>query len=550
VPDQVQENMRRPQALYVSPWLGGTWRLRDAVEYMETASMATIEYASKYKESLLYNRYQSGRDQIARGRREAPYAYFVPQTQRDPAAAVEMLRRLAFSGVRVSQLTSSLEAEGETFAAGTWVIPADQEFAAAAREVLDVQQYPEIRESPGGPLDQPYDAAGWTLPLSMGVRVVAATKPLDPAARAKWKSLGPDPDPLAKPVPYNTIATVDAAPFDSAPSIGFDSNPVAKAIVPPAGRISGDGPALALNPAENNAFKAINRAWRAGAAVVWQPGTGATGGRYVVSGLPAAAQDAMVSAFALNAERVAAPAASVKRPRIGLLQADTSMDEGWTRWVLDQYEFEYVRVSADMLQSGPLRDKIDVLVLADDGRVAGGGGRGGRGGAGAAGAAPTDPQAVDPRVAAIDTFVRGGGTLVCFNRSSTSAIDSLKLPVRNVVAGLGRQQFFVGGSLLTVLTDPSNRFMAGMPERAAVYYDSGPVFETTEGFKGAVIARYPDKESPLASGFLQGANLIQGKAAALDVELGSGHVLLLGFRPQWRGQPFGTFRVIFNAVNR
>ena len=90
--------------------------------------------------------------------------------------------------------------------------------------------------------------------------------------------------------------------------------------------------------------------------------------------------------------------------------------------------------------------------------------------------------------------------------------------------------------------------MAGMPERAAVYYDSGPVFETADGFKGEILARYPDNEPVLASGFLQGEKLIQGKAAALDVELGSGHVILLGFRPQWRGQPFGTFRVIFNAI--
>ena len=150
---------------------------------------------------------------------------------------------------------------------------------------------------------------------------------------------------------------------------------------------------------------------------------------------------------------------------------------------------------------------------------------------------------------AIDEFVRAGGTLVCFNRSSNFAIDQLKLPVKNVVAGLSRQQFFVGGSLLNVLTDPAHRVMAGMPDRAAVYYDSGPVFETVDGFKGTVLARYPENESPLASGFLQGEKLIQGKAAALDVELGDGHVVLLGFRPQWRGQPFGTFRVIFNAIN-
>ena len=587
-PEQVPEAMRRAQALYVSPWLGGTWHLRDAVEYMETASMATIEYASKYKDNLLYARYQSGRDQIARGRGEAPYAYLIPQNQRDPVAAVEMLRRLAFSGVRVSQLTAPLEAEGETFAAGTWVIPADQEFAAAAREVLDVQKYPEIRESPGGPLDQPYDAAGWTLPLSMGVRTVAATKPLDDSARAKMKPLGVVPDPAAKPTPYNMTMVADAAPFDSAPGIGFDADPEARAIVPPAGKITGAGPALAVNPAENNAFKAINRAWRAGASVRWQPGATADAGRYVISGLAAAAQDDLVSSLALHAERVPAPAGTqATAPRVGVLMANTSMDEGWTRWVLDQYEFSYTRVAAADFQ-GTLRDKFDVILMSDEARgILEGGGRGGRGGgappaggaaamrgggagagaagragaagaggaggrAGAAGAgAQADVAAVnDARVKALDEFVRGGGTLVCFNRSSNFAIDQLKLPVKNVVAGVGRQQFFVGGSLLTVLTTPSNRFMAGMPARAAVFYDSGPVFETTEGFKGTVIARYPEKESPLASGFLQGEALIQGKAAALDVELGSGHVVLLGFRPQWRGQPFGTFRTFFNALQR
>ena len=82
--------------MYASPWLGGTWRLRDAVDYMHTASLSVLEYASRYKESLLFNRYQAGRDQILKGRREAPYAYVIPQDQRDPVAAVELLRRLAF----------------------------------------------------------------------------------------------------------------------------------------------------------------------------------------------------------------------------------------------------------------------------------------------------------------------------------------------------------------------------------------------------------------------------------------------------------------------
>jgi glutamine amidotransferase-like uncharacterized protein len=144
--------------------------------------------------------------------------------------------------------------------------------------------------------------------------------------------------------------------------------------------------------------------------------------------------------------------------------------------------------------------------------------------------------------------VRGGGTVVALNRSAMAVVDQLKLPVRNVVAGVNRQQFFAGTSLLWVNVAPGSRVTAGMPSKAAVFYSGSPVFETLEGFKGTVLARYPENENPLASGFLQGEKLIQGKAAALEVPVGDGRVVLLGFRPQWRGQPFGSFRMLFNAA--
>jgi hypothetical protein len=554
--DRVPANMQRPQALYASPWMGGKWTLRDAVEYMKTASLATIEYAAKYKTALLYNRYQSGRDQIARGRSSAPYGYVVPQAQRDPVAAVELLRRLAFGGVRVTQLTAPADLEGETFPAGTWIVPNDQEFAALAREVLDVQKYPEIRDSPGGPLDTPYDAAGWTLPMSMGVRVVSLSQPLPAATRSAMRTIDRASSAI-RLSPYDPLAGGDAAAFDSAPGLGFDSDPVARAIVPPPGTLTGNGAALAVNPAENNAFRAVNRALKSGGAVAFSRGATPADARYVITGLAPAAQQELVNALALRAERTTAAATS-RTPRIGLYDNPTGMDHGWTRWVLEQYGFEYVRVTAADLQAGGLRDRLDALLVTDDANILGGGGRGGRGGppapAGAnvppagRGEAPAPPPAIDPRVRAIDEFVRRGGTLVCFNRASTFAIDQLKLPVRNVVAGLNRTQFFVGGSLLKVTTNPAHQVMAGMPADAAVFYDSGPVFEPTAGFTGALIASYPSEGTALLSGFLQGESHLQGKAAAVDVHHGDGHVVLLGFRPQWRGQPFGTFRVIFNAL--
>jgi hypothetical protein len=535
----------RPQSLYSSPWKPGWWHLRDAVDYMEIGSLATIEYASKYKDSLLMNRYRAGRDQIAAGATKAPYAYIVPQDQRDPVAAVELLRRLAFGGVRVSQLTEAVTIDGVSYPAGTWIVPTDQEFAAMAREVLDVQRYPDLRQYPGGPPERPYDAAGWTLPMQMGVNVVAAASPLAPDARAKMKLLGPMPDVKVKPFPYAGLPQ-DAATFDSVPGSGFDTEPSAAAILPPAGKLTGSGPALSLDAAQNNTYRALNQAWKSGASVQF------ANGRYLVSGLSEAQQNDLVKSLALVAERTSASGTPVKKPRIGLFRPwSGSMDEGWTRWVLEQYGFDYVALRPADFKS-PLTGKVDVVVLADDARLPIEGAAGGRGGGRGGGGGQVRPEYADrlspADIAAFEQFIRGGGTLVCFNTASAFAIQQFKLPVKNVVQGLNTNDFFLHGTIVGVTVDSSAQIMAGMPAKAAVFADSSPVFEVLDGFKGNTLAHYQESGSPLLSGYLIGEKYMNGKAAALDVQLDAGHVILLGFRPEWRGQPFGTFKVIFNAV--
>ncbi len=534
----------RQQSLYSSPWRPGWWRLRDAVDYMETASMSVLEFASKYKESLLLDRYRAGRDQIARGQKEAPYAYVVPQEQRDPVASVELLRRLAFGGVRVFQLTDAVTLDGASYPAGTWVVPTDQEFAAMAREVLDVQKYPDLRQYPGGPPERPYDAAGWTLPMQMGVTVVSLATPLTPETRSKMKLLGPAPSTRIRITPYDPSST-DAAPFDSVPGPGFDVDPDAAAIVPPPGRLTGTGAALALDPAQNNTFRAINRAWKDGADVQF------ANGRYVVTNLSSAEQQELVKTLALSAERTEIGGQPMHRPRVGLVQPWTgSMDAGWTQWLLEQYGFEPVILHPADFKS-PLAAKVDVVIVADDARIPmeGATGRGGRGGGPSRAVRPeyADTLSADD-LHAFEQFVRAGGTVVCMNNASTFAIQQFKLPVKNVVAGLRSEDFFLRGTIVGVTTDPKHQVMAGMPEEAAVFADSSPVFETEEGFQGAVLARYRDSGSPLLSGYLIGEKYLNGKAAALDVRLDAGHVILLGFRPEWRGQSFGTFKVLFNAA--
>lgn len=537
----------RPQSLYSSPWEGGWWRLRDAVDYMLTASVSVLDVAAKYRTDILYNRYQAGRDIIAQYRSEPPFAFFVPQDQRDPVAAVEMLRRLAYNGIEVHQLTETVSFEGLTHAAGSWVIPMDQEFANFVRQLFAVQEYPDLRQYPEGPPDQPYDVSGWTLPYLMDVRVVEATSPLTDDVRGAMAAL--DTQPIAWDADVD-----DAAPFDSPPGVGFDSHPVAAAIVPPDGN-AGGGSVLVADPAQNNAFKAINRAWGAGGRVSFVPGVGGedgaagSSGHYVISGLSGASRSALVSELYLSAPDNGAgtrggSGTSLTRPRIGLYRPwNPSMDEGWTRWLLESYHFDFASLRNSDVLAGGLRDRYDVIVLADmsANQILNGFAKGS--------VPPRYEGGIGPQgVRELDAFARSGGTLVALNNAALFAIDQLHLPVTNVIADLESEDYFMSGSILSMEVDPAHPVMSGMPSRAKVVVERSPVFSTTEGFEGLVMAKYPADGSPLLSGYLLGDEHIRGYAAAVDVAHGEGRVLLLGMKPQWRGQPFGNFRILFNAV--
>ncbi|MGW8267489.1 MAG: M14 family metallopeptidase, partial [Longimicrobiales bacterium] len=341
----------------------------------------------------------------------------------------------------------------------------------------------------------------------------------------------------------------DAAPWDTPPDVGFDSHPVARAIVPPEGRVRGGG-ALVLDPAENNSYKAMNRAWTEGAQVSFAPGTAGAGGvagasgSWVITGLSSGARDALVRDLRLQASGGSPSATTVPRPRVGVYRPwNASMDEGWTRWVLERYGFAFTSLYNPDVLAGDLGDRYDVIVIADmrARSILEGFGVGTvppryAGGLGAEG------------VRELDAFVRAGGTLVTINGSSGFAVEQLHLPVRDVTQGLERDEFSLSGSILEMEVDPSHPVMSGLLPRAKIMVGSSPVFTTEEGFEGRVLAKYPKEGSPLLSGYLLGEEHLKGYAAALEVKHGEGRVILLGLRPQWRGQPFGSFKILFNAA--
>lgn len=488
---------------YASPWKGGWWRLGDAVRYMVAGSMSVLDTAARYRETLLFNRYQAGRDNIERYRREPPYAYVIPGDQRDLPEAAQLAQKFIDNGLDVHQAKQKFAANGRDYPAGSWIVLMDQPYAPLAKELFEPQRYPSGEG--GKPLDHlPYDVTGWTLPMQMGVEVAAVTSPVSAAQRGALEKLS--------------------------------------RAVPPPGAVSGSGPVFTLSHQLNASFEVVNEVLAAGGSVAFETSV------VVISGIDRARMDAIAQRFSvpvLATGKQPRDAMVIRRPRVALYRPwIASIDEGWTRWLLKNYGFAPVTVSNADVQAGHLRERFTVLIIPDiplrqltqghktgtvPGEYAGG--------------------LEEAGIEAMRTFVEEGGTLVTFNASSAAMIPLLKLPVKNALEGLKSDQFFCPGALLRIhLSETDRPVLLGMPREPYVMFERGPAFETLPAFQGAVLATYPKDRNPLESGFLLHPEQLQGKAAALEVNYGKGRIFLYGFKPQWRGQSHGTYKLIFNAL--
>ena len=222
------------------------------------------------------------------------------------------------------------------------------------------------------------------------------------------------------------------------------------------------------------------------------------------------------------------------------------MDEGWTRWLLEQYEFPYTSVRADAIKAGRLRDRFDAILLADQPKASLIEGSNNewirpehRGGLGAAG------------VAALKEFVRSGGSLIALGSAGLVPVEEFPLPLKNALRGLRPDQFYCPGSILKVFVDKSNPIGYGMRDTASAVFYNDVAFDPAPAVGDAVvraIARYPST-GLLESGWIGGEEHLADRIAAAEVTYGSGRVVLLGFSPQNRAQPHGTFKLVFNALH-
>jgi hypothetical protein len=510
------------EIFYANPWKGGESHFRDAVNYMEEASMATLVLAADKREEFLYNIYQMGRDAIEAAGKTKPFAYVIPAEQWDRGEAINLINMLRQSGVEVNKATQPFQANAVSYPAGAYIIYGAQAFIPYVMDLMEKQVHPNQRLYPGGPPIPPYDLAGWTLPMQMGVKVNRV-----------------DSQFTATTSPVTGMASAGTGEIATSTGYGYQLSRHENASVMAVNRLLSQGESIFIGAADPNSFF-IQK------------------GANTESSVKKLATELGLRFTALDS-KPASGITPLKLPKVGLYKSwVANMDEGWTRWFLESYGF-----LVDTLHDADMAKKdlsaYNAIIIPDQGvkeilnghtpntmpaPYTGGLGLGG--------------------TLALSQYVNNGGTLVTFDEASDFAIELLGLPVKNVTDGLSNQQFYIPGSLIRTTIDTKNSLAAGMQPEVAAAFSNSRAFDIVrqrregeggkETLKAApepaveVIASYAKKDLLMSGWALNEDKYIAGKAAVLRAYQNKGSVVLFGFRPQFRGQPRATYKLIFNAL--
>ncbi len=517
---------------YPNPWKGGWWRLADSVEYGLIASKAILATAASYRVEFLYNKWSMGKDTIERFKSAPPYGWIIPATQRDSGTAALMLERLMLAGVEVYDAAAPFVHEGISYPQGAYILPTSQPFGLWVKAILEEQRHPDMRNYPHlwqnlprvvdyqGPPMRPYDDAGWTLPIQMGI----------------------DSRVMNEPLEIEMVRLTE--------------------IAKPSGELTGNGSQLVFSAAENNSFRAVNWILEAGGTVSravnpfalgetsYPPGTFIVERRSIAPDvLRKIAYEAGISMHGGTVDVASSPLAE---RRIAIYKSWVpSSDAGWSRFIFEHYAFPYHLLTDGEVKAGYLRERFDVIVLPDQGGDSIINGH--------------DEGTMPPRyvgrmtvgsMANLKAFVEAGGTLICNRASCDPVVENFRLPVKNVLSDLTTNDFNCPGSILRIDYDSRHPVAYGLQERGIAFFSAGRVYRVANDARSSedngtpsvqTVASYPD-EPLLISGWLIGGEHIRGESAILDASVGEGNVVLFGFNVQNRAQAFATFKLLFNAI--
>ena len=572
------------------------WRFRQSIDYSVTANYAVFDIASRNKENFLYNIYQMGKNSIERGNRDSwtttprrviaaetavggrgrgaataggdepdgggrggrggspeefkkllrdpatrdPRGFILPADQPDFPTATKFVNALIKTGVAVHRATGPFTVAGKSYPAGSYVVKSAQAFRPHVLDMFEPQDHPDDIPYPGGAPTRPYDNAGWTLAYQMGIKVDRVLEGFE----GPFEKL----NGLQKPAP---------------------------------GKVTGNATAgYTFSHASNDSFAAVNRLIAAGEDVSWVTSGPQQGAFFVAAkASTAAAVGKLATDLGLNFDgvpsRPSGDTFKLRKLRVALAdQYGGSMPSGWTRWLLEQFEFPFEVVFPQALDAGNLVARFDVIIFpsgvgpadpaAGRGGRGGGGGGGGRGGGAAAGI-PAQYQSqlgaysVAQTVPALKKFLEEGGTILAVGRSSMNLAELMELPVDNHLIerspdGTSRplpaEKFYVPGSVLRVTVDNTSLVAHGITNPLDVFFDNSPVFqlEPPAALQGIRPVAWFDSAAPLRSGWAYGQGYLQGGAAVVDAPVGKGRLVLFGPEITFRAQPHGTFKFLFNGI--
>lgn len=564
VPSRLLPNSDSP-----NPVTPRKWYFKNSIDYSVSLNYAVLGYAQRYRDELLYNIYQMGRNSIERGKKDTwsfspkkieainnaakkdrstagnsefsmrqmnikyfdtvmnapanrdPRGYILSADQPDFNTAIKFLNALIRTGIVVQKATAAFTVAGKNYPAGSYVVKTDQAFRPHVLDMFEPQDHPNDFKSEGGAPIPPYDAAGWTLAYLMDVK-------------------------------FDRIQDDFSGPFER--------NPYGKLLAPQNKVASGSE--YLLSAAQNDSYTAVNDLLKQNEQVY----RNSENGDFFVSA--SAKAKAILEKANVKLKSASAPKAKVKiaPARIALWDIyGGSMASGWVRWMMEQYHYDATVIYPADIDAGNLKSKYDVIVF-----VGGAipsvqtGGFNGR----SFGPKPEDtPDEYKGRLGRVSTeksvpqlkkFLEEGGNIVTIG-SSTNLAYQLNLPVRNamveIVNGtekkLPDEKYYVPGSVLNVGVDLSVPATWGMEKEADVYFDNSPVFKLT----GDAIATgkikplmWFESATPLRSGWAWGQAYLQDGVTAFQANVGKGKLFAFGPEVAFRAQTHGTFKLIFNQL--
>jgi hypothetical protein len=495
-----------PSNQFPLPWPGGWWRLRDIIDYELAFGRSLLGSLGREPQLWLASNLEAAERAIQHGKDSAPNAWLIPSDNRDPAAVRRLVEALLLGGVEVHVGKREVSADGRRYPAGTIVIRRDQPYGSYVKDLFDVQRYPD-----GKP---PYDVAGWTLPMLLGVRRVEVMQ-------------GLEGDLKRAESPQQAVAD-----FVGDPRLGKDSP----------GRLS---------TWNSDTWTAVVARLRQGLPVRFVT-EGDRKGLFILE--PKAAKARKRKRRADRKTMVERALVVDSMPRVGLYSPwRGNIDEGWMRYVLDTYEIPYSTVRNEMLRAGNLGDFLDVLVIpsASARELDAGRAPGSLPDSYAGGLAPEGAVAVEE-------FVRGGGKLITLGSSSRWAIELLELPLVDVTQTPQGKGFSCPGSVLRGIPSADHPLCAGLPDSVALFFSRSagwrPMSDDEKKKAGynkdrkmETLLRYASTRL-LLSGWVGKPEVLEGHAAWVCATHGKGCVHLFGFRPHYRAWSQATFPLFFRAM--